>query len=83
MKKIWGTIAVIVIVGTSGLVLAQMTGRSGGCCSVHNRHTYTKEGSTAMSAKTIYTCPMHPEIKQDHPGDCPKCGMHLEPVKAT
>jgi len=26
----------------------------------------------------IYTCPMHPEIEQDKPGDCPKCGMHLE-----
>ena len=26
----------------------------------------------------IYTCPMHPEIEQDHPGECPKCGMHLE-----
>ncbi len=26
----------------------------------------------------MYTCPMHPEIRQDHPGDCPKCGMHLE-----
>ncbi|HZR04484.1 MAG TPA: copper-translocating P-type ATPase [Candidatus Udaeobacter sp.] len=30
----------------------------------------------------IYTCPMHPEIEQDHPGACPKCGMTLEP-KAT
>ena len=28
---------------------------------------------------TIYTCPMHPEIRQDHPGNCPKCGMALEP----
>src|SRR6266516_769135 len=27
----------------------------------------------------IYTCPMHPEIEQDHPGACPKCGMMLEP----
>jgi Cu+-exporting ATPase len=27
----------------------------------------------------IYTCPMHPEIEQDHPGTCPKCGMALEP----
>ena len=27
----------------------------------------------------IYTCPMHPEIEQDHPGECPKCGMTLEP----
>ncbi len=26
----------------------------------------------------IYTCPMHPEIRQDHPGSCPKCGMALE-----
>ena len=29
---------------------------------------------------TIYTCPMHPEVRQDHPGTCPKCGMSLEPV---
>ena len=27
-----------------------------------------------------YTCPMHPEIVQDHPGNCPKCGMALEPM---
>ncbi len=27
----------------------------------------------------IYTCPMHPEIRQDHPGSCPLCGMALEP----
>src|SRR5881296_980069 len=26
-----------------------------------------------------YTCPMHPKIEQDHPGECPKCGMVLEP----
>ncbi len=30
-----------------------------------------------------YTCPMHPEIEQDHPGDCPKCGMALEPKMIT
>src|SRR5690554_3594488 len=29
---------------------------------------------------TIYTCPMHPEIRQDHAGICPKCGMALEPL---
>ena len=27
-----------------------------------------------------YTCPMHPEVKQDRPGSCPKCGMALEPI---
>ncbi len=31
-------------------------------------------------AGTVYTCPMHPEIRQDHSGNCPKCGMTLEPV---
>jgi Cu+-exporting ATPase len=30
-------------------------------------------------AGTIWTCPMHPEVRQDHPGPCPKCGMALEP----
>ena len=43
-----------------------------------------RDGSSAIlqeSAATgvIYTCPMHPEIRQDHPGACPKCGMALEP----
>jgi P-type Cu+ transporter len=31
----------------------------------------------------IYTCPMHPEIRQDHAGSCPKCGMALEPEMPT
>jgi P-type Cu+ transporter len=30
----------------------------------------------------IYTCPMHPEIRQEGPGNCPICGMALEPVTA-
>ncbi len=33
-----------------------------------------------LPAGTIYTCPMHPEVRQDRPGNCPKCGMTLEPV---
>ena len=35
------------------------------------------------AAKPIYTCPMHPEVQQDHPGNCPKCGMALEPKTVT
>lgn len=31
-------------------------------------------------AGTIYTCPMHPEVRQSLPGNCPKCGMTLEPL---
>jgi Cu+-exporting ATPase len=33
----------------------------------------------AMPAGTIYTCPMHPEVRQEGPGTCPICGMALEP----
>ncbi len=35
------------------------------------------------SEGSIYTCPMHPQISQDHPGNCPICGMTLEPVVPT
>src|SRR5215470_17513175 len=38
---------------------------------------------TAASSGTIYTCPMHPEIRRASPGACPICGMALEPVEAT
>ena len=32
------------------------------------------------TADTVYTCPMHPQVRQSGPGHCPKCGMALEPV---
>ena len=32
------------------------------------------------SPAAVYTCPMHPEVRKDHPGNCPICGMSLEPV---
>ena len=42
----------------------------------HGNHSTAKVQPSA--ANTIYTCPMHPEVQQDHPGNCPKCGMTLE-----
>ena len=39
--------------------------------------------STPTKGGEIYTCPMHPQIRQVGPGNCPICGMTLEPVKAT
>ena len=51
-----------------------------GDCPVCGMHL-VKEESQA-SKKTVYTCPMHPEVQQDHPGSCPKCGMDLVPEKA-
>jgi len=37
----------------------------------------------AVPPGTIYTCPMDPEVRQDHPGACPVCGMALEPDLST
>ena len=36
--------------------------------------------SITAAASALHTCPMHPEIRQQGPGSCPKCGMALEPV---
>ncbi|MEP6756277.1 MAG: heavy metal-binding domain-containing protein [Chthonomonadales bacterium] len=44
--------------------------------------TNTSAKKTSMdNGKKVYTCPMHPEVRSDKPGDCPKCGMKLELVK--
>jgi Cu+-exporting ATPase len=40
------------------------------------------ERNPTFRRATIYTCPMHPEVRQDHPGNCPICGMTLEPEAA-
>ena len=57
-------------------------------CSDHCRQRFLSEPATAKheekpQGRAIYTCPMHPEVEQDHPGDCPKCGMALEPKTVT
>ncbi|OOY09688.1 heavy metal translocating P-type ATPase [Thioclava sp. F36-7] len=42
-----------------------------------------RPAAKAMPEGTQYTCPMHPEIVEDKPGDCPKCGMALEPMSPS
>ncbi len=34
-------------------------------------------------AGMVYTCPMHPDVRQNHPGVCPRCGMRLQPVATS
>ena len=41
------------------------------------------KGEPPAPEGTIYTCPMHPEIRQVGPGSCPICGMALEPLMPT
>ena len=62
-------------------------------CSTHcytkfksNPQQYLQTGASTQannSSAMLYTCPMHPEVRQDKPGACPKCGMALEPVTAA
>jgi Cu(I)/Ag(I) efflux system membrane fusion protein len=37
----------------------------------------TNNAGTTAASKDIYTCSMHPQVLQDHPGNCPICGMKL------
>jgi hypothetical protein len=46
-----------------------------------NRPTGEHEYDHEQEEKQKYTCPMHPEVITDHPGNCPKCGMKLVPVE--
>ncbi|OOG56733.1 heavy metal translocating P-type ATPase [Rhodanobacter sp. C03] len=58
-------------------------------CSARCREKFVAEPSAYLEGRAIplpvvpgavYTCPMHPEVQQVGPGDCPKCGMALEPM---
>jgi Cu+-exporting ATPase len=49
----------------------------------HHHHPEAPAGGNAVAGGAIYTCPMHPEIRQAGPGVCPICGMALEPVTAS
>jgi Cu+-exporting ATPase len=53
--------------------LAAPATEGGSCC-----HAPAPPAPAVPGAK--YTCPMHPEVVQDGPGTCPKCGMALEPM---
>ncbi|MGE0418667.1 MAG: HAD-IC family P-type ATPase, partial [Acetobacteraceae bacterium] len=62
-------------------------------CSTRCREKFAAEPARYLRANseipprsgssTIYTCPMHPEIRQQGPGNCPICGMALEPLAAS
>jgi Cu+-exporting ATPase len=54
------------------------------CCgNTREIHQIGHQAKTAEDAKDIYVCPMHPEVRQVGSGNCPKCGMALEPAAPT
>lgn len=71
MKKV---IVTLTVAGAFALgsIMLEGCGRSNKGHAEGENHEHME-----MSAKTMYTCSMHPDIKSDKPGDCPKCGMKL------
>ena len=47
-------------------------------CGSKTAKTETKSETEQVATNGYYTCPMHPEVHSDKPGNCPKCGMALE-----
>ncbi len=52
-------------------------------CHAHHGHGEPAPAGGPVPEGTIYTCPMHPQVRQVGPGFCPICGMALEPLIAT
>src|SRR5512136_667635 len=50
------------------------------CCEgCREKFLHPDNPKSKIESPKLFVCPMHPEIEQDHPGDCPICGMALEP----
>ena len=82
-KHISAIIASALVLSVTHTVIAQHS---------HPEHPTEQEHPPSVAAATYgaaseqekkqkYTCQMHPEVITDHPGNCPKCGMKLVPVK--
>lgn len=53
---------------------------------MHEMHTMpgmSDDAHGSVDALTVYTCPMHSDVRADRPGNCPKCGMTLTPTDAA
>jgi Cu+-exporting ATPase len=70
------------VAGASGKHDQEVDGAQPGA---HGAPAPTNDGAhkRADTAATIWTCPMHPEIRRNAPGACPICGMALEPLEPT
>ncbi len=62
-------------------LLSAGLGVGGSALLLRHAHDEGGPGSAGPAAKETWQCPMHPTIVQDHPGDCPICGMKLVKVE--
>ncbi len=79
MRKLFlfGGIVLVVVAVAS---IAYIVGRNAG---ISSRATSNSDPTSAViAAKAFWTCSMHPQVVQDHPGQCPICHMELTPIKS-
>jgi hypothetical protein len=75
MKTLKWTIAALLAVALAGVTIGVS-----GCTEKESSQNQSGNQNTNQAAQqhpVQYTCPMHPEVVQDKPGKCPKCGMDL------
>lgn len=58
-------------------------GNDHSCCSLPKNNNEAAKEVSSEDKEKIYTCPMHPEVRQKGPGNCPICGMALEPEEIS
>jgi len=73
LKNKWLVLAVMLLVG---MIIGYFLGAP-------HQNTSDIDQAQAVSQQKIWTCAMHPQIRQPEPGKCPICGMDLVPVKGT
>src|SRR3546814_6698112 len=72
MKHIFSLALTLVYIGVYAQTLDSSTKES--------FQSVTHKSADGMAEnQSVYTCPMHPEVKSDKPGKCPKCGMKIVP----
>ena len=73
------TIIIVLSTLAIGLLLGWLIfGGSGNTTAEEHQHEHSAE---EVAGETIWTCSMHPQIRQNEPGDCPICGMDLIPLE--
>src|SRR6478735_8563136 len=72
MRRFGSILIVLLIVAGVGAVLAAGGGK-----------TSSSSASATAAAPKLWHCGMHPQVIQDHPANCPICGMGLTPIEAS
>jgi Cu(I)/Ag(I) efflux system membrane fusion protein len=79
MKSNQKTIIIVLAALVIGLLLGWLI--FGGSGNITTEEHQNELNSDVVSGETIWTCSMHPQIRQNEPGDCPICGMELIPIE--